>query len=88
MFLCPMYINCSVALKTWSESDFIYSFDSDGKETACSAGDLDSIPELGRSPGVGNGSPLQYSCLKIPIGRGAWWITVCEVAKSWTRVSN
>ena len=38
--------NCSLDLKTWSESDFIYSFDSDGKETACNAGDLGSIPEL------------------------------------------
>ena len=42
---------------------------SDGKESACSAGDPSSIPWLGRSPGVGNGNPLQYSCLENPHGR-------------------
>ena len=45
---------------------------SDGKESACSAGDLGSIPGLGRSSGEGNGNPLQYSCLENPISRGAW----------------
>ena len=47
------------------------SVGSDGKESACSAGDPGSIPGLGRSPGEGNGSPLQYSCLENPIDRGA-----------------
>ena len=47
-------------------------------------GDKDSILGLGRSPGGGNGNPLQYSCLGNPMDRGAWWATVCEVAKSWT----
>ena len=42
---------------------------SDGKETACNAGDLSSIPGLGRSPGGGHGNPLQYSCLKNPHGQ-------------------
>ena len=42
------------------------------KQSACSVGDLDSIPESGRSPGEGNGNPLQYSCLKNPMDRGAW----------------
>ena len=41
---------------------------SDGKESACNAGDLDSVPGLGRSPGGGHGSPLQYSCLENPHG--------------------
>ena len=41
---------------------------SDGKETACNVEDLGSIPELGRSPGVGHGNPLQYSCLENPHG--------------------
>ena len=45
---------------------------SDGKVTVCNAGDLGLIPGLGRSPGEGNGSPLQYSCLENPMGRGAW----------------
>ena len=53
-----------------------------GKESACSAGDLGSIPGLGRSPGDGNGNPLQYSCLGNPMGRGAWRATVHGVAES------
>ena len=43
---------------------------------AGNAGDVDSIPGLGRSPGGGNGNPLQYSCLKNPMDREAWWATV------------
>ena len=42
---------------------------SDGKEPACNAGDLDSIPGLGKSPGRGHGNPLQYSCLQNPLGQ-------------------
>ena len=59
-----------------------------GKESACNAGDLGLIPELGRSPGGGHGNPLQYSCLKNQIDRGDWWATVQGVAKSWTQLSN
>ena len=44
------------------------------------------IPGLGRSPGAGNGNPLQYSCLENPMDRGAWWATVHGVAKSQTRL--
>ena len=54
---------------------------SDGKESACSVRDLSSIPGSGRSPGKGNGNPLQYSCLEKSIDRGAWWAIVYEVAK-------
>ena len=61
---------------------------SDGKESACNAGDPDSIPELGRSPGEGKGYPPQYSCLENPIDRGAWQATVHGVAKSQTRLSD
>ena len=43
-----------------------------GKESACNAGDLGSIPGLGRSPGEGNGNPLQYPCLENPMDREAW----------------
>ena len=50
--------------------------DSDGKECACNAGDLGSIPGLGRSPSEGNGNPFQHSCLENPMGRGAWWAIV------------
>ena len=61
---------------------------SDGKESACNAGDLGSIPGLGRSSGEGTGNPLQYSCLENPTDRGAWWATVHGVAKSQTRLSD
>ena len=61
---------------------------SEDKASACNAGDLGSIPGLGRSPGEGIGNPLQYSCLENPMDRGAWWATVHGVAKSRTRLSN
>ena len=51
-------------------------------------GDVGSIPGLGRSPGVGNGNPLQDSCLENPMDRRAWWATVHGVAKSWTQLSK
>ena len=57
---------------------------SDGKESSCNAGDLGSIPGSGRSPGEGNGYPLQYSCLENSMDRGAWRATVNGVAKRWT----
>ena len=57
--------------------------DSDGKESACSVEDLSSIPGSGRSPGEGNGNPLQHSCLENPMDGGARWAT-----KSWTRLSD
>ena len=50
---------------------------SDGKEFACNAGDPGSIPGSGRSPGEGNGNPLQYCCPENPMDRGAWRATVC-----------
>ena len=56
--------------------------DSDGKESTCNAGTVVSIPGLGRSPGEGNGNPLQYSCLENPMDRGAWQAIVHGVAKS------
>ena len=52
------------------------------KESACNAGDQDSIPGLGRSFGEGNGNPLQYSCLENPMDRGAWRATVHGVTES------
>ena len=52
------------------------------------ARDMGSIPGLGRSPGVGNGNPLQYSCLENPMDRGAWWATVHSIAKNWTQLSS
>ena len=55
-----------------------------GKESACKAEDLGSIPELGRFPGEGNGYPFQYSCLENSMDKEAWQATVHVVAKSWT----
>ena len=54
-----------------------------GKESACNAGDLDSIPGSGRSLGEGNGNPLQYSCMENSTSRGAWQTTDHGVTKSW-----
>ena len=58
------------------------------KESAWNAGDTGSVPGSGRSPRGGNGNPLQYSCLKNPMDREAWWATVHGVSKSWTQRSN
>ena len=58
-----------------------------GKVSACNAGDLGSIPGLGRFPGKGNGNPLQYPCLENPMDRGAWWAIVHGVTNSWTQMS-
>ena len=50
--------------------------------------DVGLIPGLGRSPGVGNGNPLQYSCLENPMDRGAWWATVHGAVKSGTGLND
>ena len=71
----PVWERCSVVGLPWWLS---------GEESAWNAGDWSSIPELGTSPGGGNGNPLQYSCLENRMVRGAWWATVHGVAKSWT----
>ena len=59
-----------------------------GKESACNAGDPVSVPGLGRSPGEGNGNPLQYSCLENSMDRGDWWATVPGVTKSQTQLCD
>ena len=61
---------------------------SDGKASVSNAGDPGSIPGSGRSPGEGNGNPLQYSRLENPTDRGAWWATVHGATKSRTRLSD
>ena len=60
----------------------------DNKESACSAGDISLFPGWGRSPGEGNGNPLQYSWLKNSMGRRAWQATVHGVAKRYDWVPN
>ena len=61
---------------------------SEGKASACNAGDPGSIPGSGRFLGEGNGNPLQYSCLENSMDRGAWWAIVHGVAKNQTRLSD
>ena len=79
---CPVFILRKVSL--------IVGFpgDSDGKESACNAGDQGLIPGSGKFPGEGNGNPLQYSCLKNSMDRGARQALVHGVTKSWTRLSD
>ena len=60
-----------------------------GKESPCNPGDLGLIPGLGRSPGEGNGNPVQDSCLENPMDRGAWRTGMVHgIAKNWTRLSD
>ena len=84
-----MYLNTGVTRerKTHFSPDLFYvrfSWWLSGKEFTCNAGDKGLILGSGRSPGEGNGNPLQYSCLGNPMDSGAWWATVCGV----TRVRN
>ena len=65
-----------------------FSGGSGGTESACNSGDPGSIPGSGRSPGGGNGNPLQYSCLENSIDRQAWRATVHGVTKSRTRLND
>ena len=72
-------------------NDFHFSSfpgDPDHKESACNAGGLGLIPGSGRSPGEGNGYPLQYSCLENTMNRGAWRASAHGVAKSWIQLSD
>ena len=73
--------------KTSTSASLGFPGGSEGKASACNARDLGSIPGLGRSPGEGNGNPLQYSCLENPCGQRSWWATVHRVSKSQTRLS-
>ena len=77
-------------MNVFKKSEYSVLFQSDSeffpggpevKAFACKAGDLGSIPGSGRSPGEGNGNPLQYSCLGNSMDRGAWWATVHGVAR-------
>ena len=74
-----IFLKC-IFQKYWSGSD--------GKESACNAGDLGLIPGLGRLPGEGNGNPLQYSCLENFMDRGAWQATVHGVTESQTQLRD
>ena len=81
-------ITVSFISPSWKHLMWGFPGSSAGKEFACNAGDLGSIPGLGRSLGGGHGTPLQYSCLENSMDTGAWRTTVHEVSKSQTGVSN
>ena len=80
-FILVSKIICSRILLGFSGGSY-------GKGSACNVGDLGLILGLGRSPGEGNGSPLQYSCLENSMDRGAWGASVLGISKSRTRLSN
>ena len=75
-------------LELWFFSGYMLSNGIYDKESECSAGDLGLIPGLRRSPGEGNGNPLQYSCLENSMDRGAWQAIVHGVTKSQTQLSD
>ena len=81
---CPSPSGVPRSLQPPSVLSWDFPGGSDGKESAYNAGDLGSIPGWGRSPGEGNGNPLQYSCPENPMDRGAWQATVHQVAQSRT----
>ena len=74
--------------KTYIYAYICFPGGSEVKASASNAGDPGSIPGSGRSPGEGNGNPLQYSCLENPMDRGTWWAAVHGVTKSRTRLSD
>ena len=84
---CKVTPHCSFDFN-FSRNKQGFPCSSSGKEPALSAGDLGSIPGLGRSPGEGNGKPLQYPCLENFMNRGALWTAVHGVAKSRARRSE
>ena len=93
--LAKISVTSGVGLRTLVENVFVtiswksgFPGGSDGKASVCNAGDPGSIPGLGRSPGEGNGSPLQYSWLENPMDRRAWYATVHGAPKSQTGLSD
>ena len=78
----------SVKIYTWYYHLFLKTFGSGGKEFAHNVGDLGLNPESRRSPGEGNGNPLQYSCLENPMNGGTLWATVLGVTKSQIKLRN
>ena len=78
----PFPSPCSPSTETFYTILTLWGFPGslDGKVSACNAGDLGLIPGSGRSPGEGNGNPLQYSCLENSMDGGAWWATVHEIS--------
>ena len=96
VFISPVFhhLFCSLDLDKCNEGDLLTPFYKNSlvaqmvKRLPTIWGDLDSIPGSGRSPGEGNGNPLQYSCLENPMDRGTWWAKIHGVAKSQTWLSD
>ena len=88
--LLKIYFIIRSIIKNYIYYDYYWRFPggSDGKESSCNMGDLSSVPGLGRSPGKGNSSPLQYSGLESPHEQKSRWATVHWVTKSWTWLSD
>ena len=72
MLICLCELEMYIYLYEWVYYGWMLFGGSDGKASACNAGDLSSIPGSGRSPGEGNGNPLQFSCLENSMDGGAW----------------
>ena len=89
---CIFNLQCFQLAMGLSGNNLIVGFpgSASGKEPANTGdvGDASSIPGSGRSPEGGNGKPLQYSCLGNPMDRGARWVTVHRIAKSWIRLKQ
>ena len=81
--LCVPCVHTNVPCVLWASL-----VGSDGKESACNSGNPSFIPGSGRSPGEGNGNPLQYPCLDNSMDRQPGGLTAHRVAKSWTRLNN
>ena len=88
-FMCSIWL-IHIRDRIWLQLVLKWGFlgGSEVKVSACSVGDLGSIPGSGRSPGEGNGNPLQCSWLENLVDRGAWWATVHGVTESWTQLSD
>ena len=82
MIIEVLYIKTwEIHLKQYLAINILISLGSEGKESACSAGESGSIPGSVRSPGEGNGNPSQYSCLENSMDRGAWQATIHGAAE-------
>ena len=84
--LCIFILSSTAAIT--NNQHYNFPGGSESKESSCNAGEPGSSPGSGRSPGKGNGNPLQYSCMENFMDRGAWWAAVLGVAKSRTRLSD
>ena len=90
VYSCHLFLISSASVRSIQFLSFIVPIPggSEVKASACNAGDLGSIPGLGRSPGEGNGNRLQYICLENPMDRGACWATVHRATQSWIWLNN